>query len=50
MLSMGTSKPWPEELEVIAGTKQMDASAIIDYFAPLDRWLDEQLKGVKTGW
>jgi peptidyl-dipeptidase A len=50
MLSMGTSKPWPEELEVIAGTKQMDASAIIDYFAPLDKWLDEQLKGAKTGW
>src|SRR6185312_13638757 len=41
MLSMGTSKPWPEELEVIAGTKQMDASAILDYFAPLDKWLDE---------
>ena len=50
MLSMGTSKPWPEELEVIAGTKQMDASAILDYFAPLDKWLDEQLKGAKTGW
>jgi peptidyl-dipeptidase A len=50
MLTMGTSKPWPQELQVIAGTKQMDASAIIDYFAPLDRWLDEQLKGVKTGW
>jgi peptidyl-dipeptidase A len=50
MLSMGTSKPWPEELEVIAGTKQMDASAIIDYFAPLDKWLDDQLKGAKTGW
>ncbi|HXD74363.1 MAG TPA: M2 family metallopeptidase [Vicinamibacterales bacterium] len=50
MLSMGTSKPWPEELEVIAGTKQMDASAILDYFAPLDKWLDEQLKGQKIGW
>ena len=50
MLTMGTSKPWPEELEVIAGTRQMDASAIIDYFAPLDKWLDGQLEGVKTGW
>jgi peptidyl-dipeptidase A len=50
MLSMGTSKPWPEELEVLTGTKQMDASAIIDYFAPLDKWLDEQLKGTPTGW
>jgi len=50
MLSMGQSKPWPDALEVLTGTKQMDASAIIDYFAPLDKWLDEQLKGTKTGW
>jgi len=28
----------------------MDATAILDYFAPLDTWLDEQLKGAKTGW
>ena len=34
----------------MTGTKQMDASAIIDYFAPLDKWLDDQLKGAKTGW
>ncbi|HET9830407.1 MAG TPA: M2 family metallopeptidase [Vicinamibacterales bacterium] len=50
MLSLGQSKPWPDALEVLTGTKQMDASAIIDYFAPLDTWLDEQLKGAKTGW
>ena len=50
MLSLGQSKPWPDALEVLTGTKQMDASAIIDYFAPLDKWLDEQLKGAKTGW
>jgi peptidyl-dipeptidase A len=50
MLSFGQSKPWPDALEVLTGTKQMDASAIIDYFAPLDKWLDEQLKGAKTGW
>jgi peptidyl-dipeptidase A len=50
MLTLGQSKPWPDALAVIAGTTQMDASAIIDYFAPLDKWLDEQLKGTKTGW
>jgi peptidyl-dipeptidase A len=48
MLSLGQSKPWPDALEVLTGTKQMDASAIIDYFAPLDKWPDEQLKGAKT--
>jgi len=50
MLQMGTSKPWPDELEVLTGQRQMDASAILDYFAPLQKWLDEQNKGQKLGW
>jgi peptidyl-dipeptidase A len=50
MLSMGMSKPWPEALEALTGTKQMDASAILDYFAPLKTWLDEQLAGQPVGW
>jgi peptidyl-dipeptidase A len=28
----------------------MDATAILDYFAPLSSWLDDQLKGQKVGW
>jgi peptidyl-dipeptidase A len=50
MLSMGMSQSWPEALEKIAGTKQMDATAILDYFKPLDAWLDEQIKGKPVGW
>jgi peptidyl-dipeptidase A len=50
MLTMGKSKPWPEELEAISGQRQMDATAILDYFAPLKKWLDEQNKGEKPGW
>jgi peptidyl-dipeptidase A len=50
MLSMGESRSWPEALEAVAGTKQMDATAILDYFKPLDAWLDEQLKGKPVGW
>ena len=50
MLSMGLSRPWPDALEAIAGTRQMDASAILDYFAPLKTWLDEQIKGKPVGW
>ncbi len=42
MLEMGASKPWPEALEVVTGTKQMDAKAVLDYFAPLQTWLNEQ--------
>jgi len=50
MLSMGLSHPWPEALEAMTGSKKMDATAIIDYFAPLKAWLDEQTKGKPVGW
>jgi peptidyl-dipeptidase A len=50
MLSMGKSKPWPDALEAISGQRQMDATAILDYFAPLKKWLDEQNQGEKAGW
>jgi len=50
MLEMGASQPWPEALEVIAGTRQMDATAILDYFAPLQAWLDEQNMDRQCGW
>ena len=50
MLSMGMSKPWPEAMNALTGVRQMDGSAILDYFAPLRAWLDEQLKGRPIGW
>ncbi|MEO8360333.1 MAG: M2 family metallopeptidase [Vicinamibacteria bacterium] len=50
MLSMGVSKPWPDAMEALTGSRQMDATAILDYFAPLQKWLDEQNKGVPIGW
>jgi len=50
MLAMGQSKPWPDELEVLTGQRQIDAGAMLEYFAPLQRWLDEQNKGQKVGW
>jgi peptidyl-dipeptidase A len=50
MLEMGQSRPWQDALEKIAGTRQMDASAIRDYFAPLQKWLDEQNQGKPVGW
>ena len=52
MLEMGQSRPWPDALEALTGERQMDATAILDYFAPLQKWLDEQnaKNGVKVGW
>jgi len=42
MLAMGSSEPWPAALKAMTGEDKMDATAIIDYFAPLKTWLDEQ--------
>jgi peptidyl-dipeptidase A len=44
-LAMGQSRPWPDALEKLTGQRQMDATAIRDYFAPLQKWLDEQNEG-----
>jgi peptidyl-dipeptidase A len=48
MLEMGLSRPWPDALEALTGSRQMDATAIRDYFAPLQKWLDEQNQRLKT--
>ena len=50
MLEMGQSEPWRVALRAMTGQTQMDASAIRDYFAPLQKWLDEQNKGKPVGW
>ncbi len=50
MLEKGASQPWPEALEAITGGREMDATAILDYFAPLKAWLDEQNQGRTCGW
>ena len=42
MLEMGASKPWPDALEALTGERQMDATAILDYFAPLSEWLEKE--------
>jgi len=50
MLEMGRSKPWPDALAALTGSPTMDATAILDYFAPLQAWLDEQNAGRQCGW
>ena len=50
MMAMGASKPWPDALEAATGERQLDATAILEYFAPLKAWLDEQNKGQAVGW
>jgi peptidyl-dipeptidase A len=50
MLAMGASRPWPDALEAMTGQRRMDATALLAYFAPLQKWLDEQNRGRKVGW
>jgi peptidyl-dipeptidase A len=50
MLSLGASQPWPATLEKLTGKREMDASAIIEYFQPLIAWLKEQNKSQQCGW
>jgi peptidyl-dipeptidase A len=50
MLEMGKSRPWPETLYALTGERRMDATAMLDYFAPLKKWLDEQNQGKPVGW
>jgi peptidyl-dipeptidase A len=50
MLALGASKPWPDALEVLTGERQVQASALLDYFAPLRAWLKEKNKGERCGW
>lgn len=54
MLKMGASKPWQEALKAITGETKMDASAVLDYYAPLYEWLKTQNSSPnsnqKCGW
>jgi peptidyl-dipeptidase A len=50
MLALGRSRPWQDALEKLTGTRQMDATAIVEYFAPLMEWLSEQNRGRQCGW
>ena len=50
MLSLGSSRPWPEAMQVMTGQRDMDASAILEYFRPLTDWLKEQNEGQDLDW
>ena len=50
MLAFGASKPWPDALEAMTGQRQMDGSALLEYFQPLEGWLKQQNQGKRCGW
>ncbi|MEN7342336.1 MAG: M2 family metallopeptidase [Pseudomonadota bacterium] len=50
MLAAGSSQPWQDSLEMLTGTREMDASALVEYFTPLLGWLEEKNQGKTCGW
>jgi peptidyl-dipeptidase A len=45
ILERGSSEPWYEVLEAYTGSPRMSAAALLEYFAPLKRWLDGRNAG-----
>ncbi|MDR7099415.1 peptidyl-dipeptidase A [Lysobacter niabensis] len=50
MLSKGASQPWQQTLKELTGSEKMDASAVLEYFSPLQAWLKQQNEGKTCGW
>lgn len=50
MMEMGASRPWQDAMQAITGQPELDASAIINYFAPLKVWLDKENESRQCGW
>ena len=52
MLRLGSSKPWPDAMEALTGQRRMDASGVLEYFAPLHDWLkkENERTGEYIGW
>jgi len=49
MLALGASRPWQEAMSVLDGETEADASALLEYFEPLRKWLDEANRGETCG-
>jgi peptidyl-dipeptidase A len=50
MLQLGASRPWPDALQALTGQREMDATALLDYFEPLMVWLERENRGAPIGW
>jgi peptidyl-dipeptidase A len=50
MLALGASRPWPNAYRKMTGQGEADASALLEYFAPLRAWLERETRGLQCGW
>ncbi|KAF2896394.1 hypothetical protein ILUMI_09783 [Ignelater luminosus] len=44
MLQLGSSRPWPDAMQALTGQREMDASGLLEYFKPLQKYLEEENK------
>lgn len=49
MLELGASRPWQEAMRMIGGESEADASALLEYFAPLQSFLEENTRNESCG-
>ena len=49
-MAMGESLPWQEAFENLTGSRELSGKSILNYYAPLKEWLDEQNKNRTCGW
>ncbi|CAG2104542.1 unnamed protein product, partial [Medioppia subpectinata] len=50
VLLLGSSERWTKQLERLTGSQEMDVKPLLDYFKPLQDFLDQQLVGEEIGW
>ncbi|WP_054113135.1 M2 family metallopeptidase [Marinagarivorans algicola] len=50
VLAMGASQPWPKAMQTMTGQPHMDASALLEYFKPLQQWLSQENADRQCGW
>jgi len=50
MMQQGASQPWQDTLQSAIGSRDFDASAMLEYFAPLQEWLRKENAGRQCGW
>ena len=49
-MAMGESLPWQDAFENLTNSRQLSGKSILNYYAPLKDWLDEQNKNRTCGW
>ncbi len=50
MMEKGASQPWQDTLAELTGSREMSGEPLLEYFAPLKKYLDEKNQGKQCGW